>query len=162
MNGIPMYRPEVQSGIMVTACVLENIAHSTCPKPESTPCNVGEDDPWSPLNFPNMQVFRDFIADAMWQQYVTGLSNVQYPDDDPDDTDEECGEAEENDVTEVVSETDGPIEGDNPEVQNNVDDEPASPPITFKVFVERVFDLPPSQPPEAYVTTPSQNGSASE
>ena len=69
LNGIPKYCPKVQSGLTLATCILENIAHSTCETPQSTPCDVGEDKPWSPMSFPSMNVFRDFFANAMWQQY---------------------------------------------------------------------------------------------
>ena len=192
LNGIPQYSPAVQSGVTLAACILENIAHSICAMPESTPLNVGEDDPWTPLSFPNMSLFRDFIANAMWQQYVSGHYAPEYPDTEADDD----GEAEEepdaagDDDRETNEEPDAVVHGDgdghgegesdysvtetasleaesvneasvraDPPPQVNINEEPCSPPVTFKVFIERVFDSPPSQEPGAYVTTPSPDGS---
>ena len=182
LQAIPKYNPEVQSGITLAVCILENIAHSACAMPESTPCEVGEDDPWSPLSFPNMATFRDFVSNAMWQQYQSGQYVLEYPEEGQED-DELDGDTFETMIeghdggrvpsttvsdserteTNVLFEEQGHEGGHGPSTTNVPhDDEPRSPPATFKVFIERVFDLPPSQPPEAYVVTPSPSGTHSE
>ena len=79
LQAIPKYKPEVLSGSTLAACILENIAHSACAMPESAPCEVGEDDPWSLLSFPNMSLFPDFISRTMWQQYQSGQYVLEYP-----------------------------------------------------------------------------------
>ena len=194
---IPKYDVGTQSGITLAACILENVAHSACPQPESTPCEVGEDDPWSPLSFPNMSSFRDFIANAMWQQYQCGQWQLTYPDDVANDDDEDDGPCDdgpceemymkEEPVTgraigvedEVQSESKtAPLAGDTttdaaghggtvnvpptPAVHNANGAEPPSPPITFKVFIEQVFDFPRSQVPSAYTTNDNTSDTASE
>ena len=178
LHGIPKYCPKVQSGITLATCILENIAHSACETPQSTPCDVGEDDPWSPMSFTSMSAFRDFLANAMWQQYQTARYAMEYPDSDADDEDDEDNEDE--DIIAVKEEPEDEVtvthpfivgvDADSAETEVNdvegnggsVPETPTSPPNTFKVFIEQLFDFPPSQPPDAYVHTPSPMSNAAE
>ena len=128
-----------------------------------------------------MNQFRDFLANAMWQQYQTGRYALEYPDSDANvDNDDNDEDGEGEDITAVKEEPEDEVtvthpfivgvDADSAETEVNdvgsdggtLHEKPTSPPHTFKVFIEQLFDFPPSQPLEAYVHTPSPMSNVAE